>query len=143
MVHLIVTPRKVFFFFGLLWFFRLYESFFFFRLVIGLFGLVGMAGVIMGPFVGRGIDKLVPWYATLFAIVMITLFQAIQTGAGDINVAVVVIAIVGLDVFRQMIQVSLTTAVFGYVFFGFRFPCGLDVHLFFFFAEFHSLLVRG
>ena len=84
-----------------------------FRLVIGLFGLAGMAGVSLGPFVGRGIDNLVPWYVTLFAILMNTLFQSIQTGAGDINVAAVVIATIGLDVFRQMIQVSLTTAIFG------------------------------
>jgi hypothetical protein len=86
---------------------------YFSRLVIGLFGLVGMAGVTLGPFVGRSIDNLVPWYATLFAIVMIILFQSIQTAAGGINVAAVVIATIGLDVFRQMIQVSLTTAVFG------------------------------
>ena len=81
--------------------------------MIGLFGLIGMVGVALGPFVGRGIDKLIPWYATLFAIIMIILFQSIQTGAGGINVAAVIIATIGLDVFRQMIQVSLTTAVFG------------------------------
>ena len=81
--------------------------------MIGLFGLVGMVGVSLGPFVGRRIDHLVPWYATLFAIIMIILFQSIQTGAGGISVAAVVIATIGLDVFRQMIQVSLTTAVFG------------------------------
>ena len=86
---------------------------FYSRLVIGLFGLVGMGGVALGPFVGHGIDNLIPWYATLFAIFMIILFQSIQTGAGDINVAAVVIATIGLDVFRQMIQVSLTTAIFG------------------------------
>ena len=83
------------------------------RLVIGLFGLIGMGGVTLGPFVGRGIDNLFPWYATLFAILMTILFQSIQTGAGDINVVVVIIATIGLDVFRQMIQVSLTTTVFG------------------------------
>ena len=83
------------------------------RLVIGLFGLVGMVGVLLGPFVGRGVDNLISWYASLFAILLIILFQSIQTGAGDINVAAVVIAIIGLDVFSQMIQVSLTTAVFG------------------------------
>ena len=81
-------------------------------LVIGLFGLIGMGGVILGPFVGRGIDNLVPWYATLFAIFMGILFQSIQTGAGDISVAVVVIATTGIDVFRQMMNVSLTTAIF-------------------------------
>ena len=83
------------------------------RLVIGLFGLVGMIGVTLGPLVGRGIDNLVPWYASIFAILMIILSQSIQTGAGGINVAAVVIATIGLDVFSQMVQVSLTTAVFG------------------------------
>jgi uncharacterized protein YqgC (DUF456 family) len=83
------------------------------RLVIGLFGLIGMAGVILGPFVGRGVDSLVPWYASLFAIFMTTLFLSLQTGAGDINVAAVVIATLGIDLFRQMLQISLTTVVFG------------------------------
>ena len=72
-----------------------------------------MAGVTLGPFVGHGIDNLVPWYVTLFAILMNTLFQSVQTGAGDINVAVVIVVTTGLDVFRQMIQVSLSTAVLG------------------------------
>jgi len=85
----------------------------YFRLVIGLFGLIGMASVAAGPFVGRGVDKLVPWYATLFAMVMGLLFQAIQTGAGGIHVAAVVIATIGFDVFLQMIQVSLTVAIYG------------------------------
>ena len=67
----------------------------------------------MAPFVGRSIDNLVPWYATLIAILMSILFQSIQTGAGDINVVAVVIPTVGLEVFRQMVHVSLTTAIFG------------------------------
>ena len=83
------------------------------RLVIGLFGLIGMASVTVGPFVGRGIDKLVPWYATLFAVFMTICFLAIQTGAGNINVAAVVITTIGLDMFIQMIQVSLSTSIFG------------------------------
>ncbi|KAF8187757.1 MFS superfamily [Pholiota molesta] len=81
-------------------------------LVIGLFGLVGMAGVAMGPFVGRVIDRLIPWYASLCGVLMLLVFQAIQTGAGGINVGAVIIAAFGLDIFRQMLQVSLTTAVF-------------------------------
>ncbi|KAF8148205.1 MFS superfamily [Crassisporium funariophilum] len=82
-------------------------------LLIGLFGLVGMAGVAMGPVVGHAIDRLVPWYASLFSILMLLLFQTVQVVGGGINVAAVVIAILGLDVFRQMLQVSLTTAIFG------------------------------
>lgn len=86
-----------------------------FRLDIGLFGLVGMFGVLVGPFVGRLIDKLVPWYATLVATSILIVFQSVQTAAGGINVSAVVIACFGLDVARQMQQVSLATAVFRYV----------------------------
>ncbi|KNZ79011.1 Putative uncharacterized transporter ygaY [Termitomyces sp. J132] len=82
-------------------------------LVIGLFGLVGIFGVSMGPLVGRVIDSLVPWYASLTGIVCLICFQAIQTGAGGINIGAVIVATFGLDVFRQMLQVSLSTAVFG------------------------------
>ncbi|KIJ05057.1 hypothetical protein PAXINDRAFT_21661 [Paxillus involutus ATCC 200175] len=77
---------------------------------IGLFGLVGMLGVLVGPFIGRVVDRLVPWYATLVAMVMLLAFQAVQTAAGGINVWAVVIVCFGLDVARQMQQVSLTTA---------------------------------
>ncbi|KAG6839688.1 hypothetical protein C0991_012553 [Blastosporella zonata] len=81
-------------------------------LVIGLFGLVGMFGVAMGPLVGKFIDKLVPWYASLIGVICLVCFQSIQTAAGGINIGAVVIATLGLDVFRQMLQVSLSIAVF-------------------------------
>ncbi|KAG0701921.1 major facilitator superfamily domain-containing protein [Suillus ampliporus] len=80
-------------------------------LVIGLFGLVGMLGVLVGPFAGRVIDKLVPWYATLIATSLLLVSQAVQTAAGGINVAAVIIACFGLDVARQSQQVSLSTRV--------------------------------
>jgi hypothetical protein len=35
------------------------------RLVIGLFGLIGMFGIAVGPFVGRVVSHLVSWYAML------------------------------------------------------------------------------
>lgn len=81
-------------------------------LVIGLFGLVGMAGVLSAPLTGRLIDNLIPWVATVICTSGLLLFQAVQTGAGGINIAAVVIACFGIDVLRQMQQVSLTTAVF-------------------------------
>ncbi|KAF8553663.1 MFS general substrate transporter [Imleria badia] len=81
-------------------------------LYIGLFGLVGMLGVLVGPLVGRLIDKLVPWYTTLVATSILLVFQSVQTAAGGINVSAVVIACFGLDVARQTQQVSLATAVF-------------------------------
>ncbi|KAI0262422.1 major facilitator superfamily domain-containing protein [Gloeopeniophorella convolvens] len=82
-------------------------------LVIGLFGLVGMFGVSMSPLVGRLIDRLVPWYASLIATIGLLAMQGIYTGAAGINVAAVVIVTIGLDVGRQMQQVSLTTSVYG------------------------------
>ncbi|KAI5896228.1 MFS general substrate transporter [Schizophyllum commune H4-8] len=81
-------------------------------LVIGLFGLVGMLGIAASPLVGRAVDGLVPWNASLISIVALIVFQAIQVGANGINVAAVIIGAFGLDVFRQMLQVSLTTAIF-------------------------------
>ncbi|KAI1789923.1 major facilitator superfamily domain-containing protein [Ganoderma leucocontextum] len=80
-------------------------------LVIGLFGLVGIVGVAMMPLIGRAIDGLVPWSATLFGISMLLVTFSIQTAAAGLNVAVIVIVTIGLDCFRQMQQVSLTTAV--------------------------------
>ncbi|KAI0917681.1 hypothetical protein AcW1_007177 [Taiwanofungus camphoratus] len=81
-------------------------------LVIGLFGLVGMFGVAMAPLVGRAIDGLVPWFATVIAILALLVFQAIEVGAGGVNIAAVVVVCMGIDVFRQTTQVALTTAVF-------------------------------
>ena len=80
-------------------------------LVIGLFGLVGIVGVAMMPLIGRAIDGLIPWSATLFGISMLLVTFGIQTAAAGLNVAVIVIVTIGLDCFRQMQQVSLTTAV--------------------------------
>ncbi|KAJ7914289.1 major facilitator superfamily domain-containing protein [Mycena leptocephala] len=86
--------------------------YFYSTLAIGLFGLIGIFGVACGPMVGRVIDRLIPWYASLVAVLALLCFQAIQVGAGDISVAAIVVVIMGLDVFRQMLQMSLATSVF-------------------------------
>lgn len=75
-----------------------------------------MFGVGMGPVVGRVVDKLVPWYSSLASILALAIFQAIQVGAGGINIAAVVITTLGLDLFRQTLQISLSTSIFRYVF---------------------------
>lgn len=82
-------------------------------LAIGLFGLVGMFGVAMAPLVGRTIDGLVPWFASIVATLALLVFQAIAVGADGVNIGAIVVVCFGIDVFRQMVQVSLTTSVFG------------------------------
>ena len=72
-----------------------------------------MIGVAMAPIIGRTVDSLVPWSATLFGIIALIITFAIQTAAVGLSVAVVVIVCIGLDIFRQLQQVSLTTAVLG------------------------------
>ncbi|KAF7318655.1 MFS superfamily [Mycena chlorophos] len=78
---------------------------------IGLFGLVGMAGVLLGPPMGRIIDLLVPWYAALIALLGFMLFNVVQTAAGGVSVAAVAVVAFGLNLFRQMVQASFATVV--------------------------------
>ncbi|KAJ7029894.1 MFS superfamily, partial [Mycena alexandri] len=82
---------------------------------IGLFGLVGILGVLMGPFMGRLIDLLFPWYSTMLAVVLLGIFQCIQLGAGGISIAAVIVVAFGLNLFRQLLQSSLATIVLRFV----------------------------
>ena len=61
------------------------------RLGIGLFGLVGLFGAALGPLVGRTIDALVPWHATLAATVGLVAMHAVYTGAAGVHIAAVVV----------------------------------------------------
>ena len=67
------------------------------------------------PFVGKFIDTLAPWMGAFIAITMSLVFQAIQTAAGGVHVAAVIIACFGLDIGAQMLQVSVTSMIYGYV----------------------------
>ncbi|KAJ7626844.1 MFS superfamily [Roridomyces roridus] len=80
-------------------------------LVIGLFGLVGMVGVLLGPFTGRFIDVLYPWHATFIAIVLLTLFNVINATASGLNVGAVIVVSFGVNLFRQMQQAATATIV--------------------------------
>ncbi|KAJ6526798.1 MFS DHA1 protein [Mycena capillaripes] len=81
-------------------------------LVIGLFGLVGMVGITMAPVVGRLVDGLVPWMATFVCVLHVIASQVIQTLAGEVNIAAVVLAIMILDIGTQGTQVSVTAKLF-------------------------------
>ena len=50
-----------------------------------------MVGVAMAPLIGRSIDRLVPWSATLVATLALLATFALQTAAVGLNVAVVVL----------------------------------------------------
>lgn len=72
-----------------------------------------MVGVGVAPLSGRAIDKLVPWSAALVSIFGFLATFVVQTAAAGLNVAAVVIVCVGIDIFRQIQQVALTSAVLG------------------------------
>ncbi|PPR06099.1 hypothetical protein CVT24_004218 [Panaeolus cyanescens] len=82
-------------------------------LIIGLFGLLGLAGMALGPFAGRIIDRIAPWYSVFLSTVGLLVFQAVQTAAGGINVGAVIVACVGLDALRQVQNVGIMTCLFG------------------------------
>ncbi|KAF9259083.1 MFS general substrate transporter [Marasmius fiardii PR-910] len=81
-------------------------------IAIGLFGLVGICGVAMGPLIGQIVDKLIPWYATLVGCIGTIVAATVQVIGGGLNVSAVIIAIIGLDLFRQTVQTSLSTKIF-------------------------------
>ncbi|KAG1837160.1 membrane protein [Suillus subalutaceus] len=83
-------------------------------MIIGLFGLIGMLGVIIAPFFGRLLDRLAPWWSAVVSTVLLLVFQAVQTGAGGINIAAVVISYFVLDLFRQTQSISLSALMFRY-----------------------------
>jgi len=79
---------------------------------IGLFGLLGLFGVALGPFFGRAIDKIYPWYSAMISLLALLVFQAVLVIGAGLNIATIIIAIIGLDLCRQTLQVSLLTSVF-------------------------------
>ena len=67
----------------------------------------------MIPFIGRFIDRLVPWHASLISTLVLLASQGIYIGGAGVNVAAVIIAVIALDIGQEMQQVSITTSVFG------------------------------
>ena len=66
----------------------------------------------ISPFLGRILDKLVPWYAALSAVIGGAIFQGIQCGAGGLHIVAVITVMLGVDFFRPVLLVSLSASVF-------------------------------
>ncbi|GAA5917654.1 hypothetical protein JCM6882_003423 [Rhodosporidiobolus microsporus] len=81
-------------------------------LTIGLFALVGVAGVLLAPFIGRLIDSLVSWVGVFLGILIVMGSQAVFTGAAAANVGAIVVVIFLLDIGQQLQQVSNSTRIF-------------------------------
>ncbi|KAK0490417.1 major facilitator superfamily domain-containing protein [Armillaria novae-zelandiae] len=88
------------------------EPYHYSTLVIGLFGLIGIFGVCMTPLAGRLLDKLLPWYSSVLATIFTACFQGLLVGAAGINIAPIILAVLGIDIFRQILQVSLQVSIF-------------------------------
>ena len=72
-----------------------------------------MGAVASSPFLGKLVDRMVPWYANLIATAFSVLFYALQTAAAGLSIGAVVVVCFGIDSFRQFQQVSIATRVFG------------------------------
>lgn len=86
-----------------------------------------------GPLAGKVVDRFAPWHGILFGTLLLLVFQGVQTAAGGINIAAVVIACVGLDAVRQVQNVSIVTCIFRYVLISLQ-----GWHIFLKFAHIHS-----
>ncbi|TFK96574.1 major facilitator superfamily domain-containing protein [Pterulicium gracile] len=83
-----------------------------FRLTIGLFGLVGLVGIALGPLLARLVKKLVPWYAGLFALFGMMITHGIYIGTATLSVAAVVAVCIALGAFIDLEQIALSGRVF-------------------------------
>ncbi|GAA5981706.1 hypothetical protein JCM11641_004221 [Rhodosporidiobolus odoratus] len=81
-------------------------------LEIGLFGLVGVLGVVAAPFLGRLVDNLVSWVGVFFGLALLAVSQAIFTGAAGVNVGALAVVIFLLDIGMQLQQVANSTRIF-------------------------------
>jgi predicted MFS family arabinose efflux permease len=81
-------------------------------LVIGLFGLVGMTGVCTAPFVGKSVDRIMPWSGVVLGNLLLIVANVLLLGGAQTNVAFIIIAILILDIGQQFQQVSNQSRIF-------------------------------
>jgi len=79
---------------------------------IGIFGLIGLAGVCSALFIGRHIDKLLPGMVTVLSTFSIIISQTIQLSFGGSSVVTIAIVTACLDMAWHAQQVSLAVTVY-------------------------------
>ncbi|KZP00315.1 MFS general substrate transporter [Calocera viscosa TUFC12733] len=88
------------------------SPYFYDTLDIGLFGLVGILGVAIGPLIGRLVDHLNPWFGVLFGLIGLLLTMAIDTAAATLSIGAIIVVAFLIDVFDSLQQVSSVTRYF-------------------------------
>ncbi len=81
--------------------------------VIGLFGLIGLAGMLLGPLYAKlFIEKMAPWYAVIFGELVNLIGVIIGTYVGTHSVAGPVIEAFTLDAGLQITQIANRQAIY-------------------------------
>lgn len=75
-------------------------------LIIGLFGLVGMTGVCTAPFVGKSIDRIVPWCGVVLGNLLLTVSNLLLLGGAQTSIGFIIVAIFIMDIGQQFQQVE-------------------------------------
>jgi hypothetical protein len=64
-----------------------------------------MTGVCTAPFVGKSVDRLVPWVGVVLGNLLLIVANVLLLGGARVNVAFIIISILFMDVGQQFQQV--------------------------------------
>ncbi|RNJ58953.1 hypothetical protein D7B24_003773 [Verticillium nonalfalfae] len=83
-------------------------------LQIGLFGLIGIVAIVLGPFYGRiCMDRFMPWFSALVGETFALVGVIISTFAGNLTIAGPIIEAIAIDMGTQTSQTANRVAAFG------------------------------
>jgi len=80
---------------------------------IGLFGLLGIIGVLLAPQWGRLVDRVVPWLGQLLGLCTSLTSMIIALAAAQVNIGAICVSIVLYDMGQQLCQVSSSYRIAG------------------------------
>ena len=80
---------------------------------IGLLGLIGLLNVVLAPFIGKLVDRIVPWYGQFTGTLIDVIAMLIALFTVEKNVAGICISIMLLDIGLPIFQVSSVYRIAG------------------------------